>query len=1052
MRFYQISLHKLLFISLFLICSFSTGAVYGQKAADKKVQRITVDLKVVDDAGNPIPNAQIVIGEGVKHLETDEKGFISVQAFPSDFVTVSSSGFEKSVILVGDILLNKTIKLQKSKLFMTSDDIVPLPFMSVRKRNLTGSSDVIDGDQLDKYPSNDLRNALTGLAPGLEILEKNGATGMSAEEKMGLFGATEKVQMSIRGRSPLVMIDNRPGDITEIQLDPQEVESVTVIRDIVSKAMFGPQAADGIIFINTKRGKENERILNVNIEDGVSIVDRFPQWTTGADYANLNNQARTNSGLLPLYNASDISTFSANDPYNMYNPSVDYRNLMLKNNKPFRRVNLSSQGGNKIVQYFANVGYNGEGDIYKIGPLSDYNRINTRSNLDIRVSDMFKIKFDFFGGLVFRRAPNYGYSANYGQDNSNDATLDYQEFNRVISDITTNSPVTFPVYANNDPSLKAPWYGVSPQFDINPMGRLLQNGYYTESTRTGTVSTAFEYDLSNFISGLKSTTYLGLDASYLIRVGKAKDYIAYNVIPSLTTGGADTILLTKAHDGVDMPGQAKLHDYYYQRITAYENLNYEKSFGNSHLQTSLTYYIYKMTKNGIEEPQREQNIIWTGLYSFKDKYNIQVVLNYAGTYSFNTGKRYQLFPSVGASWVISEENFMSNVKFINFLKLRAETGTIGFEDYLSPFLYRDRWTTNTSGTVFGAYSTSQWFGSTQDNQVYRVTPARIGNPAISWEKRREFNIGLDALALNHKISLELNYYYNVRDGIVTQLNNSLPYFAGISGSNPWYNFNKIAFYGLESGIQFTGKAGEMRFSAGFNSVVQNSKILKYDEPDYRFDYQTRVGKPADSYWGLTSLGKFSSDAEALIISQIYDPVLHEGDLKYEDKNNDGIVDDNDQSSIGHTVPRFIYAINAKVYYKNFEMTLIGSGRALYDIPLTNKYFWNGWGDNNYSNFVRDNVGGSYPKLSYYKVNNNFVNSDFWMTKGGYFKIQNVEFAYRFKMNKNQFIGARAIRLFVRGANLLTFSKVKDVDPESVGSGIDSYPLYRTFTGGINLTF
>jgi hypothetical protein len=203
---------------------------------------------------------------------------------------------------------------------------------------------------------------------------------------------------------------------------------------------------------------------------------------------------------------------------------------------------------------------------------------------------------------------------------------------------------------------------------------------------------------------------------------------------------------------------------------------------------------------------------------------------------------------------------------------------------------------------------------------------------------------------------------------------------------------------------------------------------------------------------LTNIGKFSSDADALVTPQIFDALLHEGDLKYQDLNGDNIVDDNDMSSIGHTTPRLYYSLNAKLYYKNFEMTLIGTGRALYDIPLTNKYFWNGWGNNNYSNFVKDNIGGAYPKLTYYKVNNNFVNSDFWLTKGGYFKIQNIEAAYNLRLDKMQVVGARGIRFFVRGANLLTFSKVKDVDPESINSGVDSYPLYKTFTGGINLTF
>lgn len=1053
MRFYQISFKKLWFISLTLLCLLFAVESNAQRKTDKKIATIiTVNLKVVDDAGTPVPNAQVIIGEGVKHTETDQNGVLSIQGSTSEVVTISSPGYEKSVVTVSDLLANGSIKLVKSKLFMTSDDVVQLPFMEMKKREVTGNTNVIRGSQLEKYPSADLRNAFTGLASGLEVIEKYGATGISSEEKMGNFGAKEKISMLIRGHSPLVMIDNMPSDLTEIQLDAQEIESVTVVKDIVEKAMFGPQAADGILYITTKRGKANERILNVNIEDGISVIDRFPEWTTGADYASLNNTARLNSGLPALYSDNDIAAYAKNDPYDMYHPSVNYRDLIFKNTKSFKRVNLSTQGGNDMVQYFANVGYTGEGDIYKIGATADYNRLNTRSNLDIKVNELLKIRFDFFGGLTFRRSPNYGYDSDYGDDNADDATLDILEFDRVISDISTNSPIAFPIYANNDPALKSPWYGVTPDFTINPMGNLIRNGYYTESARTGTISSTFDYDLSNLVKGLKSRTFLGLDASYLIRVGKATNYIAYNVIPSLTALGADTIKLTKAHDGVDMVNQGKLHDYYYQRLTAYENLTFDRAFGLHDVQSTLTYYVYKMTKNQIEEPQREQSLVWSGKYSFNDKYTIQSVLNYTGTYSFGEGKKYALFPTIGANWVISEENFMTKLRFVNYLKLRAETGILGDENFNNPFLYRDSWTYNTSGAVFGAYSTNQWFGTSQDNQVYRSSPGRIGTPEITWEKRKEINVGFDAVMFNQKLSLEMSYYHNVRDGEIVQLVNSLPAIAGVTGSAPYFNFNKTAYYGLETGISYVNKIGELGYSVGATVVIQNSKILEYDEPDYRFDYQTRIGKSADSFWGLTYIGKFGSDAEALVIPQIFDAVLHEGDLKYDDKNDDKIIDDNDMSSIGHTDPRLYYSLNAKIYFKNFEMTVIGTGRAFYDIPLTNKYFWNGWGNDNYSNFVKDNIGGAYPKLAYYKVNNNFVNSDFWLTKGGYFKLQNVEIAYNLRLDKFQVIGARGVRFFVRGANLLTFSKVKDVDPESISSGVDSYPLYKTFTGGINLTF
>ena len=1046
MRFNHILFQKVRLFCVLLLCVFIAGTINAQNKPEKKVLTISVSLKVVDDNGTPIPKAKVVIGEGVIHAVTDENGAYSFMAYPDDFITISAPGYEKNVSPVQEILKSNTIRLARSKLFMTSDDNIPLPYMTMKKRNITGSADIITGDQLEKYPSNDLRNAFTGLVPGLQITENDGSTGISPEEKLGVYRITEKIGVSTRGRSMMYIIDDIPTDITEMTLDPQEIETVTIIKDIVGKAMFGPMGADGIVFIKTKRGKTNERVLNVNVEDGVSVIDRFPGWVSGADYARLNNQAKVNDGLTPLYSSADISAYAKNDPYNMYHPSINFRDMMLKNTKSFKRANVSSSGGNDVVQYSSYLGYDGEGDIYKIGSAADYNRINARSNIDMNINDVIKVQFDISAGLSDRRSPNYGFVTDEGSTG-----MDLLELSSALPDITNTPPIAFPVYANNDPALKAPWYGVSSLYPVNPVANLTRNGYYNETGRKAAAKIAVDYDMTHIIKGLKSRTFIGFDALNLIRIGKAKDYLAYIATPDVSSTGGDTILLTKSHDGVDDPALKNLHDYYYQRVAFFENLSYEKSFGVHNIQSTLTYYLHRMLRDAVQEPQREQLGVWTTKYTYNDKYTIQGVLNYAGTFSFSQKKRAELFPSIGGSWVISEENFMSGLKFINFFKLRAEAGILGYENFFPPFYNLDNYTGGT-GADFGPYSVGKWFGSDNETAPYIAYPNRIGNPNLTWEKRKEFSIGIDGLMFNNKLSLEVNYYNRLQDGQIVQLTNAMPYVAGYSTSLPWFNYNQTRYFGVEAGVRLTNNAGQLEYSLGANATVQNSKIVKYAEPQYRFGYQFKTGSPEDTFWGQTCLGKFSSDAEALAVPQLFDAVLHKGDLKYKDMNGDGVVDDNDQSALGHTTPRLFYALNANLKFKNFEVTLIGTGAAFYDIPLTNAYYWNGWGDNNYSNFVMNNIGGAYPALTYYKVNNNFINSDFWLTKGGYFKIQNIELAYTIPANNLQIIHSQGIRFFIRGANLLTLTKVKDVDPESINSGVTTYPLYKTFTGGIKLTF
>jgi hypothetical protein len=336
--------------------------------------------------------------------------------------------------------------------------------------------------------------------------------------------------------------------------------------------------------------------------------------------------------------------------------------------------------------------------------------------------------------------------------------------------------------------------------------------------------------------------------------------------------------------------------------------------------------------------------------------------------------------------------------------------------------------------------------------VYRVSPNRTGNPTITWEKRKEFSAGIDGLFFDEKLALELTYYNNVRDGVISQVSSSVPNIAGVSGALPRFNFNKYRYSGLEFGLQYTGKVHKFEYSIGGNGAFQKSKIEKYDEPQYRNAYQIREGSATDLIFGQTYIGKFATDAEALVVPQLYDQTLHAGDLKYKDNNGDGYIDDSDASPIGHGVPKLFYSVNIKLDYKGFELYMMGTGRAFYDMMLSNQYYWNGWGDNTYSAFVRDNIGGAYPRLTYNKVNNNFVGSNFWLVKAGFFKIQNIELSYTLPANSLKIVGARGTKFFVRGANLLTISKIKDVDPESINSGVETYPLFKTYSAGIKLTF
>jgi TonB-linked SusC/RagA family outer membrane protein len=1062
----EIYLRCSIFLITFLFVLHVTGSKAQEKVGTSKQKLTTITFKVTNTDNVAIPNATIILGEGLIHTRTGPTGMVSfVTQNNFEYVTISAPGYEPQVLIVNKLQASPVVKLVASKLFMTTDDDIPLPYLTLKKRHLTGSTSVLLGNALEKYPSTDIRNAMTGLVTGMEVYEKDGSPGISAEEKLGAFKAEEKVGIYSRGSGLMYIIDDVRIDVTEMPLDPNEIESISLVRDIVSKAMYGPAAANGIVFIKTKRGKANERILNVNVEQGISVIDRMPKWVSGADYARLNNLAKKNSGFTSgFYSDDDIAAFEKNDPYDMNHPSVNYQDMLIKNVRSITRANVSTTGGSDAMQYSAYIGYNGEGDNFKIGAKAGYQRINARSNIDIRINNYLKVQFNFSAGLSLRDSPNYGWNSNFTNEDINTNTaLGLTEMPSLLSDISTISPIAFPVYVNNDPSLKSPWYAISSQFGTNPVGNLAKNGYYNESGRSGTISSMLEWNMGNILPGLKSKTFVDFNTFYLLRIGKAENYTAYRIDPRTYNPSLGISSLTKAWDGVDQTTRSKLHDFYFQNYAAYESLSYDKKFGSNYVMGALTYRMSSIKRNGFEEPQREQAGILTAMYSYDDKYTIQGVLNYAGTSGWAPGHVYTFSPSLGFSWIISEEGFMKSQHVFDYLKLRGEVGKISVDAFRSPFAYRDRWNLDTyTGNTdkFGTYygSTGSWIGSyKQASNNYRAYPSRIGNPDIDLEKRKEINVGLDAEMFKYKLSVELNYYYIRRYDGITQRTNTTPIISGTTSSLPAVNYNSWSYRGFELGLKFKDNVGDFRYVIGGNAYTQKPIVEQLDEPNYRNDYQKSTGKAADLIRGLNYLGRFATDQEANLIPQ-FGGGLKAGDLKYEDVNNDGVVDDNDAKPIGHSTPKLYYAVNVNLTYKNVDLTVTGVGRAFNDILLNNKYFTNGSGDNTYSKFVLDNIdenglGGAYPRLTYYQVANNFKTSGFWMYHGGFFKIQNIELAWNVPAQKLLWWkGIRGIRLFVRGANVLTLSKIKDVDPENINSGITNYPLNKTFTGGFKLTF
>ncbi len=912
------------------------------------------------------------------------------------------------------------------------DSVVYLPLnRTVAADQRTGSTLSLNGAQIGKYPSLDIRNQMTGLIPGLDVVETDGSTGISITSTSALLYA--------RRQGIQYIVDDVPVYITQLQLDPEEIESATLLTDIADKAQFGPTAANGVLYIRTKRAQVGPTSVKLNFERGVSIVDRFPGWVRSTDYAKMNNAAREADNMTPLYDDDAINGYRMRNPNSMEYPNANFRSMMFKDTKPYTRAGLDIDGGTAAVRYNAHIGYAGEGDIYKIGPTSNYNRLNVRTNIDATITKRLKVNVNFFGGMTFRALPKYGFG-----------TTNADEMTAILADLRTIPSNSFPVYVTpetQDEGVEAgkTIYAVSNRYPNNPVAALAENGNYTTKGRTGMINTRIDYDCSSFVKGLKSTTFLNLNVYSMTRIGKNPDYVAYLYDPTSASLNA-----LSSHKGEKVSDKSLMDKYTYQSLNFYEQLSYNREWNCHKLGASATYYLSSVSFAGKSSYERQQNAIGVVSYSYGGRYLAEAVVNYAGSSRFVEGRRYEAFPSLGLGWVASKEAFLKEVSWIDLLKVRGQAGILGYEDFGDQFYYESYYQ-KASGPGFGPAPSNQWFG-TATVSMDKTSLSRLGNPDLTWEKCKELSAGVDAQLFGRRLELSATYFLSKHDGIITQINTTTPLYYGQRNTSIYRNFNASLRRGVELALSYGGRVRDFGYRVGGSLVWSDAEYTRYNEV-YTYDYQAVQGTPLDAYRGYVYIGKFASDEEiAASPIQTFDEQLQVGDLKYADLNGDGRIDANDQQVIGHTTPRLTYAANIYLQYKWLDLTIVGTGRAGYKIPFTNAWFWNGWGDENYSKFVRNNAGGDYPRQTYNKVNNNFLNSSYWLRDGGFFKIQNVELGFNAPFHAGNKAGIKKLRVFARCANLLTISKVKDVDPESVDSGVTTYPLFRTFTGGINIKF
>ena len=1003
---------KKTFIVLFMLFNFVLLLLPARLAAQQKTQKeenkVIVESIVTDQAGHPVPGVMVYGNEGSVVSKTDYLGKFSILVFGEQDILVEADGFEPAVFSADSYKKLKSLTLSKSLYRKGSKDDVNIAFGKVKSGSLVNAVSVVNPSDFLPYSNEqNILEALSGRVPGL-------------------YNST-----NLRGiGTPLFIVDGLPRDYTYINLD--EVEQITLLKDINSAILYGTKAVNGVVLVTTKRGVALKKQVNVSGNYGISIPSALPEYLSSADYMLLNNEARQNDGLAPLFDPATIANYRTGNKYRY--PSSDYySNEYLKSFKPFSRVTTDFSGGNNTLKYFIYMGWDQKGSLMNFGEgkKSQENKFNFRGNVDMKINNWIKSSFDGVAVLDNSR----GALGNYF---SEAATRLPQLYAPLIPINLIISPNTNALLKSRKNDVDGKYLlGGTPSYLTNAFADGFSAGTSENINRMLSFNNRIDFDLKELFDGLAFHTNISFDFFTSYNQVVQNSYSVYtptwdatkDSIVGLVQSGAD------ARSGnQNISGQT-----FQRRIGFFSLLDYTKTFGAHRVQGSFSGFSNQITTQSIVQPDKNLNFGFRLMYSYKNRYSADFSSAIVESGRLPEESRSAFSPSLGLAWLISSENFMATIPVVNYLKFKASAGILNTDAGINGYYYYDN--------IYGTASNYSWYDAT----AYAGTVSTIGgNPQLSFEKRKEINLGFESAMFNHHLSLDFNAFSSIYSNQLTRLNNSLPsYFADYV---PYGNYNETSYRGVELGLSFNKSSGNLTFSVGANGLLIDNKVLKRDET-WSQQYLYRAGRPVDALFGLVADGLFMDQNEIKKHAFQMFGIAKPGDIKYVDQNKDGIIDDNDQVQIGRTMSPFTYGLNVKISYKSLTLYALGNGSIGRDAFISNNYYWVD-GNDKYSTYIMDRwteatkTTATLPRLSSQTNNNNYRVSTFWLYKDNYFTLNHLQLSWTIPGVDLKMSKMKNLSLYINGLNLFTISKYRDIRELNIGTE----PQYRSFSLGVKALF
>jgi TonB-linked SusC/RagA family outer membrane protein len=1028
-------------------------------------QNLTVEGTVKDETGEPLIGVTVIVqGTGTGAVTDFDGHFLIPSVKQGAKLEISYVGYVTQVLTVRGRNMNVVLQPDLKAL----DEVVVIAYGQQKKVTITGAVSAVGGDELLKAPVANVSNALQGKLPGISVVQASGMPG-DDEPVIRVRGIG-----SLNSAEPLVLVDGVERSFG--QLDPNEIEDISILKDASATAVFGVRGANGVILVTTKRGAPGKASVSVTASTAVQQISKFVEFADSYTYGKMWNYSKITDEL-PMSEWPSSVTIDDYTPYTNTGirfsqdvmehfrkgdmpvtfPNTNWIDYLMKDAAWQQQVNVNVKGGTEKVRYFVSAGFLNQNSLFKTFSNNDdetfkYKRFNYRANLDINVSKYSQLALTL-GGRVQNRTTmggGEGFLFRYLQGATPYAGIGIDEEGRhVIADKNLVGP-----------------------YDRDALSNFYDLGYVNQSVNVLNLDLQYKLDMSFLTKGLDFKIKGSYNTDYTAQKNRQNGFGTGVTYVATLENGQEVL----RKENITWPIPYSDSRWGNRNWYAEASFNYARKFGKHNVgalllyNQSKTYYPWDSDGSLYRSiPKGYVGLVGRVTYDYDTRYLFDFNIGYNGSENFAEGKRYGTFPSFSAGWIPSSEKFWEPLKnVISYLKIRGSWGKVGNDNTNGArFLYLPgAWQFYTGSMTVNPQNRGANFG-TRGNWLQAVKELTAGNPNVTWETASKINLGLDAAFINDRLMLNLDFFWEDRKDILVSNASLLPAVTSLPGS--YVNEGRVKNHGFEITLKWQDKVGDFRYSISPSIAFARNKIIEMLEVPPMYDYLKRTGLSVGQRFGYDLFEFYQEGTEERykekygvdMPTQLLE--LKYGDAVYVDLNADGLIDQNDQKPLGYPDnPEITWSVNGNLSWKGLDFSMLWVGANNTSRTL-NGYYRDQFGSTDTSALTQwvadnswtvDNPNASLPRISFSNRGNNNLDSRAWIINSKYVRLKNVEIGYTF--NKPRWLPLfNYVRLYASGQNLLTFANFKGNDPEAPGTGLDygmRYPMTRVYNFGIQVNF